>query len=40
MVWDGDRLIIEIDEMSTPHAQRLSGRVVVTPSALTKWNCR
>jgi carotenoid 1,2-hydratase len=35
MVWDGDRLIIEIDEMSTPHAQRLTGRVVVTPSALT-----
>jgi hypothetical protein len=35
MVWDGDRLIIEIDEMSTPHAQKLTGRVVVTPSALT-----
>jgi hypothetical protein len=22
MVWDGDRLVIEIDEMSTPHAQK------------------
>lgn len=35
MVWDDGRLIIEIDEMSTPHAQKLQGRVVVTPSALT-----
>jgi carotenoid 1,2-hydratase len=36
MVWDGDRLIVEIDEMSTPHAQRVRGRVTVTPSALTQ----
>jgi carotenoid 1,2-hydratase len=35
MVWDGDRLIVEIDEMSTPHGQRVKGRVVITPSALT-----
>jgi carotenoid 1,2-hydratase len=38
MVWDGDRLIIEIDEMSTPHAQRLTGRVVV--DALGADECR
>jgi carotenoid 1,2-hydratase len=31
MVWDGDRLIVEIDEMSTPHGQRIQGRVTVTP---------
>ncbi|SPF28997.1 Acyclic carotenoid 1,2-hydratase [Pontivivens insulae] len=33
--WDGDRLVIEIDEISTPHAQRVRGTVTVTPSAVT-----
>ncbi|MCS6623127.1 carotenoid 1,2-hydratase [Roseibacterium beibuensis] len=35
MVWEGDKLIVEIDELSTPHAQKLQGRVIVRPSALT-----
>jgi len=36
MVWDGDHLRVEIDEISTPHAQRLKGEVIVRPSALTQ----
>ncbi|MEM7722646.1 MAG: carotenoid 1,2-hydratase [Pseudomonadota bacterium] len=35
MVWRGDELVIEIDELSTPHAQKLVGEVVVKPVALT-----
>ncbi|MEJ6389937.1 carotenoid 1,2-hydratase [Gymnodinialimonas ulvae] len=35
MVWKGDRLEVQIDEMSTPHAQKVSGTVTVHPSALT-----
>ncbi|MFO6465184.1 carotenoid 1,2-hydratase [Jannaschia sp. KMU-145] len=33
--WEGGRLIIALDEVSTPHAQRLRGRITVTPSAIT-----
>ncbi|UWQ19631.1 carotenoid 1,2-hydratase [Jannaschia sp. M317] len=33
--WDGDRLVIDIDEISTPHAQRLKGSITVTPTAIT-----
>ncbi len=35
MVWDTDHLRIEIEEMSTPHAQRVTGEVIIRPSALT-----
>ena len=35
MVWKGDRLEVQIDEMSTPHAQKVTGLVTVRPSALT-----
>ncbi len=35
MRWDGERLIVEIDEISTPHLTRLRGRIVLTPSAIT-----
>jgi len=35
MHWDGGKLIVCINELSTPYAQHLSGRVVVRPSALT-----
>jgi len=35
MHWDGNKLIIDINEVSTPHCQRLSGRVTVRPSAMT-----
>lgn len=33
--WDGGKLVIDIDEMSTPHAQKLRGRIVLTPEAVT-----
>ncbi len=33
--WDGARLTIDLDEISTPHAQRLRGSITVTPSAIT-----
>nr|WP_255599279.1 carotenoid 1,2-hydratase [Hasllibacter sp. MH4015] len=35
MVWKGDRLEVQIDEMSTPHAQKVTGRVTIHPSAVT-----
>ncbi len=35
MHWDGDRLVIEIDEATLPHPGRLQGRVTLTPEALT-----
>ena len=35
MVWKGDRLEIQIDEVSTPHLQRLQGRVTLRPTGLT-----
>ena len=35
MRWEGDRLVVDINEISTPHAQRIAGTVTVTPSALT-----
>jgi carotenoid 1,2-hydratase len=33
--WDGERLVIEIDEVSTPHGQRIRGTVTVTPRGVT-----
>lgn len=33
--WDGTALTITIDERSTPHGQRLKGKVTLTPSAVT-----
>ncbi|MCT4683835.1 MAG: carotenoid 1,2-hydratase, partial [Roseicyclus sp.] len=36
MIWAGDHLRIEIEEMSTPHAQRITGEVIVKPAALTQ----
>ncbi|WP_044029143.1 carotenoid 1,2-hydratase [Dinoroseobacter shibae] len=33
--WDGDRLVVEINEISTPHGQRVQGTVTIHPSALT-----
>lgn len=36
MIWAGDHLRIEIAEMSTPHAQMVTGEVIVRPSALTQ----
>ncbi|MCR9068044.1 MAG: carotenoid 1,2-hydratase [Rhodobacteraceae bacterium] len=35
MEWRDGALVIEIDEMSTPHAQKVRGAVIVRPSALT-----
>ncbi len=34
--WEGGRLVIDIDEMSTPHAQAIRGTVTLTPSAITQ----
>ncbi len=35
MTWVDDHLRIDIDEVSTPHAQRIKGVVLVRPSAIT-----
>ncbi|MEO1314001.1 MAG: carotenoid 1,2-hydratase [Pseudomonadota bacterium] len=35
MHWDGTDLIIDINEISTPHAQRIRGRVRISPEAVT-----
>jgi carotenoid 1,2-hydratase len=35
MIWKGDRLEIEIDELAWPHMHRLRGTVTVTPEAVT-----
>lgn len=35
MVWKGDSLEVQINEVSTPHAQRIKGTVTIHPSALT-----
>ena len=35
MEWRDGALVIEIDEMSTPHGQKVRGEVIVRPSALT-----
>ncbi len=35
LTWTGDALEIDFDEVSTPHLQRLKGRVRVIPSAIT-----
>jgi len=35
MRWEGDALVVDIDEMSWPHLQRLRGRVTVHPAAVT-----
>ena len=35
MHWDGTDLVIDVNEISTPHAQRIQGRIRVSPSAVT-----
>ena len=35
MHWTGNKLVIYINEISTPHCQRIEGTVTVTPSAVT-----
>lgn len=35
LTWDGTSLIVDINEISTPHGQRLKGQVKIHPSALT-----
>jgi carotenoid 1,2-hydratase len=35
MRWDGDRLVVDIDERTTPFGRRLRGRVIVHPEATT-----
>lgn len=35
MVWKGDRLEVQINEISTPYAQRVKGTVTIHPSAVT-----
>lgn len=35
MHWDGTDLLIDIDEISTPHGQRIRGRVRLSPEAVT-----
>lgn len=35
MHWDGDALIIDVNEVATPHATRIAGTVKIHPSALT-----
>ncbi|MEM6619840.1 MAG: carotenoid 1,2-hydratase [Pseudomonadota bacterium] len=33
--WDNGALILDVDEMATPHGSRITGRITVTPSAVT-----
>ncbi|WGH80278.1 carotenoid 1,2-hydratase [Jannaschia ovalis] len=33
--WDGERLVIDMDERATPHGSAIRGRITVTPSAVT-----
>ncbi|PVZ50478.1 carotenoid 1,2-hydratase [Thalassobacter stenotrophicus] len=33
--WDGEKLVIDLNEISTPHAQRLAGKVTIRPKTLT-----
>lgn len=35
MHWDGDRLVIHVNEISTPHGNRIEGTVTIRPSAIT-----
>lgn len=35
MRWDGDSLVIDVNEIATPHGSRISGTVKVHPSAIT-----
>jgi carotenoid 1,2-hydratase len=34
--WDGDALVIHVDEVSTPHGQRIRGTVTVRPRGVTQ----
>ncbi|MEM7547275.1 MAG: carotenoid 1,2-hydratase [Pseudomonadota bacterium] len=36
MHWTGSELVIDINEITTPHIGRLAGRITVTPEALTE----
>ncbi len=35
MAWEGDALVIDINEFSVPHVQRIRGRVRLSPEAVT-----
>jgi carotenoid 1,2-hydratase len=35
MAWEGDRLVIALDERTTPFGRRVRGRIVVHPESLT-----
>jgi len=36
MHWDGRDLVVDVNEISTPHCQRIEGRVRISPSAITE----
>ncbi len=36
MHWDGDKLVVEVNEISTPHGSRIAGQIVIEPSAVTQ----
>lgn len=36
LAWQGDALVVEIDEIAVPLPRRIKGRIVLRPSALTK----
>lgn len=36
MRWEHDRLVVAINEMSTPHGQRITGEVEIRPTALSQ----
>lgn len=36
--WDGSRLVIDINERAVPFAQRVRGRVIVSPEALFRFS--
>ena len=35
MHWDGDKLVVHINEISTPHCNRIEGTVTIRPSGVT-----
>jgi carotenoid 1,2-hydratase len=37
MHWDGTSLVIDINEISTPHGNRIAGTVTIHPSAVTSF---
>ena len=35
LYWDGGKLVIDINEISTPHCNRIKGKVTIRPTAIT-----